>query len=60
MFYIAGLDKIEMLQQHDNDDINKLAHEIIETYFSGDVSSSSVKALTDPVSRSSLRLLILH
>lgn len=38
MFAISflGLEKIENLQQHENEDIYKLAFEIIDQYFSGD------------------------
>ncbi len=38
---IAGLDRIEGLQQHENEEIYKLAYEIIDSYFSGDVSANS-------------------
>lgn len=33
---LSGLEKIENLQQHENEDIYKLAFEIIDQYFSGD------------------------
>lgn len=35
-FCVSGLEKIENLQQHENEDIYKLAFEIIDQYFSGD------------------------
>ena len=34
----GGLDKIEALQSHDNQDIYRMAFSIIDTYFSGEVS----------------------
>lgn len=43
----SGLEKIENLQQHENEDIYKLAFEIIDQYFSGDdVSPPSVPFLS--------------
>lgn len=39
---LSGLEKIENLQQHENEDIYKLAFEIIDQYFSGDDVSGFV------------------
>lgn len=33
---LAGLEKIEQLQNHENEDIYKLAYEIIDQFFSSD------------------------
>ena len=38
----GGLDKIEKLQQHNNEDIYKLAYTVIDTYFSSEVRSLSM------------------
>ena len=32
---VAGLDKIERLQEHENEEIYKLAYEIVDSYFNG-------------------------
>lgn len=43
-FGSSGLEKVEQLQNHENEDIYKLAYEIIDQFFSSDdVSESSVK-----------------
>ena len=35
-FYSSGLEKVEQLQNHENEDIYKLAYEIIDQFFSSD------------------------
>lgn len=37
-----GLDKIELLQNHDNIEIYKLAYDIIDQYFTGEVSYKNI------------------
>ncbi|XP_052783657.1 importin subunit alpha-4-like [Mya arenaria] len=40
----GGLDKIELLQNHENEEIYKLAYEIIDNFFSGDVEDDPALA----------------
>ena len=34
-FVTLGLDKIELLQSHENEEIYKMAYEIVDSYFGG-------------------------
>lgn len=47
--FFSGLEKIENLQQHENEDIYKLAFEIIDQYFSGDDVSFPPKSNSSSV-----------
>ena len=38
----GGVEKIEKLQQHKNEDIYKLAYTIIDKYFTSDVSDAAL------------------
>jgi hypothetical protein len=38
----GGMEKIEKLQQHKNEDIYKLAYTIIDKYFTSDVSDAAL------------------
>lgn len=42
---VAGLEKIEQLQNHENEDIYKLAYEIIDQFFSSDDVSVQLPAV---------------
>ncbi|KAG2457170.1 IMA4 protein, partial [Polypterus senegalus] len=44
----GGLEKIENLQQHENEDIYKLAFEIIDQYFSGDDIDEDPSLIPEP------------
>ncbi|KAJ7427659.1 Importin subunit alpha-4 [Willisornis vidua] len=44
----GGLEKIEALQQHENEDIYKLAFEIIDQYFSGDDIDEDPSLIPEP------------
>ncbi len=46
MLPFSGLDKIEHLQSHDNEEIYKLAFEIIDHYFSAEVQRLSTLVYT--------------
>lgn len=40
--FITGLDKIEYLQHHENEEIYRKAYEIIETYFKEDEEHTEI------------------
>lgn len=42
---VTGLEKIEQLQNHENEDIYKLAYEIIDQFFSSDDVSVGFPAM---------------
>ena len=35
LIFITGLDKIEKLQEHENEEIYKLAYDIVDSFFGG-------------------------
>lgn len=46
--FIAGLDKIEFLQSHENMDIYKRVFQMIEDYFGGEEDDTNVAPAVDP------------
>ena len=42
MYFRTGLDKIEYLQHHENEEIYRKAYEIIETYFKEDEEHAEI------------------
>lgn len=47
MLFLPGLDKIEFLQGHDNEEIYRKAFEIIENYFGADEDDEKLMPTTD-------------
>lgn len=47
MFFFAGLDKIEYLQNHENQDIYQKAFDIIERYFGTEEEDTKVAPRID-------------
>lgn len=48
IIFSKGLDKIEFLQGHDNEEIYRKAFEIIENYFGADDEDEKLAPVTDP------------
>ena len=48
LLVFSGLDKIEFLQGHDNDEIYKKAYDIIDAYFSPEEDDEKIMPVVDP------------